>query len=161
DAAVLLGALKERGYTLGGNLAFEGRGSLGKTELLPQFMQELKAHETAVVVTGGYPTAVAAKASGLPTVATVATGDPVATALVGSLARPGGNVTGISDDVAMLSTKRLQLLKEVSPSLRRVAMLWNKDDLGMTLRYESSAQAARALGVTVQALGVREPNDFD
>jgi len=161
DAAVLLGALKSRGYTIGQNLSFEPRGSLGKNELLPEIMHELKAHETSVVVTVGYPTAVAAKAAGLATVATAGTGDPVATGLVDSLARPGGVITGISDDVAMLSTKRLQLLKEVSPGLRRVAMLWNKDDLGMTLRYESSAQAARELGVTVQALGVREPNDFD
>ncbi len=61
----------------------------------------------------------------------------------------------------MLTTKRLALLKEVSPTLRRVAMLWNKDDLGMTLRYEASAKVAQSIGVTVQALRVREPNDFD
>ena len=88
-------------------------------------------------------------------------GDPVATGLVESLARPGGNVTGISDDAAMLSTKRLGLLKEMLPELRRVAMLWNKDDLGMSLRYEASAKAAQAIGVTVQPLGVREPDDFN
>ena len=161
DAAVLLAALRGLGYTLDQNLSFEARGSLGKNELLPQFMQELKSRETAVVVTVGYPTAVAAKGAGLRTVAAAGAGDPVATGLVDSLARPGGMVTGISDDAATLSAKRLSLLKEVAPELRRVAMLWNKDDLGMTLRYESSAQAARALGVTVQALGVREPNDFD
>src|SRR5947209_6084156 len=87
--------------------------------------------------------------------------DPVATGLVESLARPGGNITGISDIATVLSTKRLGLLKEMVPNLRRVAMLWNKDDLGMTLRYEASAQAAGGIGVIVQALGVREPNDFE
>jgi putative tryptophan/tyrosine transport system substrate-binding protein len=77
------------------------------------------------------------------------------------LAHLGGNVTGIPDDAAALSTKRLGLLKAVSPRLRQVAMLWNKDDRGMTQRYDASAKAAQELGVTVQPLGVREPNDFD
>jgi putative ABC transport system substrate-binding protein len=114
-----------------------------------------------VVVTVGYPAATAAKASGLPTVIATGSGDPVVTGLVTSLARPGGNVTGISDDAATLSTKRLGLLKDMSPQLRKVAMLWNKDDLGMSQRYDASAKAAHSLGVTAQALGVREPDDFN
>ena len=77
------------------------------------------------------------------------------------LARPGGNITGVSDVATTLTTKRLSLLKELSPTIRRVAMLWNKDDLGMTLRYEASAKVAQAVRVMVQPLGVREPNDFD
>jgi ABC-type uncharacterized transport system substrate-binding protein len=60
-----------------------------------------------------------------------------------------------------LTTKRLSLLKELGPAIRRVAMLWNKDDLGMTLRYEASAKVAQVVGIMVQPLGVREPNDFD
>ena len=128
---------------------------------MPQLMQELKAANVDVVVTVGYPAAAAAKGSGVPTVIASGSGDPVATGLIESLARPGGNVTGIADDAATLSTKRLGLLKQMSPQLRRVAMLWNKDDLGMSLRYEASAKAAQEIGVTVQALGVREPNDFD
>ena len=124
-------------------------------------MQELKAANVDVVVTVSYPAAAAAKASGLPTVIASGSGDPVTTGLVASLARPGGNVTGIADDAAALSTKRLGLLKAISPQLRRVAMLWNKDDLGMSQRYEASAKAAQEIGITVQPLGVREPNDFD
>jgi putative ABC transport system substrate-binding protein len=124
-------------------------------------MQELKAANVDVVVTVGYPCAAAAKASGVATVIATGSGDPVVTGLVASLARPGGNVTGISDDAAALSTKRLGLLKAMSPQLRRVAMLWNRDDLGMSQRYDASAQAAQALGVTVQPLGVREPDDFN
>jgi putative tryptophan/tyrosine transport system substrate-binding protein len=112
-------------------------------------------------VTVSYPAAEAAKASGIATVIASGSGDPVATGLVASLARPGGNVTGISDDAAALSTKRLGLLKAMLPQLRRVAMLWNKDDLGMSLRYDASAKAAQDIGVTVQPLGVREPNDFN
>ena len=159
--AVLIGGFVKRGYTLGQNLVHEARGAGGKMDQLPKLMQELKAANVDVVLTIGYPAAVAAKASGVPTVLAGGAGDPVVTGLVQSLAHPGGNVTGISDDAAMLSTKRLGLLKEMSPQLRRVAMLWNKDDLGMSLRFEASAKAARDIGVTVQSLGVREPNDFD
>ena len=124
-------------------------------------MQELKAANVDVVVTVSYPAAAAAKASGVPTVIASGSGDPVKTGLVTSLARPGGNVTGISDDAAALSTKRLGLLKQLSPQLRRVAMLWNKDDLGMSQRYDASANAAQEMGVTVLPLGVREPDDFN
>src|SRR5262249_28184911 len=159
--AVLVAGLTKRGYTLGQNLAYKARGAAGKLDQMPQLMQELKAANVDVVVTVGYPAAVTAKASGVPTVIASGSGDPVATGLVESLARPGGNVTGIADDAATLSTKRLGLLKAMSPQLHRVAMLWNKDDLGMSLRYEASAKAAQEIGVMVQALGVREPNDFD
>jgi putative ABC transport system substrate-binding protein len=161
DGAVLIAGLAQRGYALGQNLAYEARGAAGKVGQMSQLMQELKAANVDVVVTVSYPAAVTAKASGLPTVIAGGSGDPVATGLVESLARPGGSVTGIADDAALLSTKRLSLLKEMSPQLRRVAMLWNKDDLGMSLRYEASAKAAQALGVVVQPLGVREPDDFN
>jgi putative ABC transport system substrate-binding protein len=159
--AVLIAGLAQRGYTLGQNLAYEARGAAGKVGQTPQLMQELKAANVGAVVTVSYPAAVAAKESGVPTVIASGSGDPVTTGLVNSLARPGGNVTGISDDASMLSTKRLELLKEMSPRLRRVAMLWNQDDLGMSLRYEASARAAKEIGVTVLPLGVREPEDFD
>lgn len=159
--AVLINALAQRGYTLGKDLGYEARGAAGNKGRLPQLMQELKAANIDVVLTVGYPAAVAAKVSGVPTVIASGSGDPVATALVESLARPGGNVTGIADDASMLSTKRLSLLKALLPQMRRVAMLWNKDDRGMSLRYEASAKAAQELGVAVQALGVREPDDFN
>ncbi|HXQ53382.1 MAG TPA: ABC transporter substrate-binding protein [Stellaceae bacterium] len=159
--AIMVGALAQRGYTLGQNLAFDARAAAGKVDQLPQLMLELTAAHVDAVVTVSYPAALAAKTSGLPTVVASGSGDPVATGLVASLARPGGNVTGISDNATTLSTKRLSLLKDTLPNLHRVAMLWNKDDLGMSLRYEASAKAAQAIGVTVQSLGVREPNDFD
>jgi len=159
--AVLIAGLTKRGYTLGQNLAYEARGAAGKLDRLPELMQELKEANVDVVVTVGYPAAVAAKASSVPTVIATGSGDPVATGLVDGLARPGGNVTGIADDAATLSTKRLGLLKAMLPQLRRVAMLWNKDDLGMSLRYDASAKAAKEIGVAVQPLGVREPDDFN
>lgn len=148
------------GYTAGKNLAIEPRGAGGRVELLPRLVQELVEAKVDVIVTNGYPAALAAKNSGLPTVVTHAAGDPVATGLIASLARPGGNVTGISDNATELSAKRLQILKEVAPAIRRVAMLWNKNDRAMTLRYEASAKVAEMLGVSVQPLGVAEPDDF-
>ena len=160
DAAVLIGALTQRGYTLGQNLTYEARGAAGKLSQMPQQMQELKTANVDVVVTVSYPAALIAKSSGIPTVIATGSGDPVAAGLVASLVRPGGNVTGLSDVATTLSTKRLSLLKELLPQLRRVAMLWNKGDRGMSLRYEASAVAARELGVIVQPLGVSEPDDF-
>ena len=107
--ALLIAGLAKRGYTLGQNLAYEARGAAGKMGQMPNLMQELKAANVDVVVTIGYPAAAAAKASGVATVIAAGSGDPVVTGLVASLARPGGNVTGISDDAAALSTKRLGL----------------------------------------------------
>jgi putative tryptophan/tyrosine transport system substrate-binding protein len=161
-AKLLLGGLAKLGYAPGQNLAFEGpRGAAGQPVQLPHLMEKLKAAKIDVIVVFGYPAAVAAKAAGIPTVVAFGVGDPVATGLVVNLARPEGNVTGISDVATTLSTKRLGLLKELLPKLHCVAMLWNKDDLGMSLRYDASAKAAAAMGVDVQAVGVREPDDFN
>jgi putative ABC transport system substrate-binding protein len=96
----------------------------------------------------------------LPIVANNA-GDPVSTGLVESLARPGGNLTGISDVSAELTPKRMEFLKLMAPGLHRVAILWNADDLGMTMRSRASEAGAKALGISVQQLGVREPDDFN
>jgi putative ABC transport system substrate-binding protein len=160
-AKFMIDALAPRGYQLGGNLVVTTRTSRGQNARLPALIEEFKAEHVDVLVTGGYPPAVAAKQSGIPTVALRGVGDPVATGLVASLAHPGGSVTGIADDATTLSIKRLSLLKELRPDLAKVAMLWNRDDLGMSLRYKASADAAQAMGVSVQALGVREPDDFD
>jgi putative tryptophan/tyrosine transport system substrate-binding protein len=158
---ILVRALAEHGYRLGQNLTFDARGAMGDVAKLPALLQELKARDVDAIVVVGYPAALAAKSTGIPTVGANGLGDPVETRLIDSLAHPGGNITGISDVAATLTTKRLSLLKELSPKLQKVAMLWNKDDLGMSLRYEASAKVAQAIGITVQALGVREPDDFN
>jgi putative tryptophan/tyrosine transport system substrate-binding protein len=157
----LISVLADRGYVIGRSLLMDARGAAGDVGKIPGLLQELKAQGADALVIVGYPTAVAAKSLGVPTVAALGLGDPVATGLIQSLAHPGGNITGISDVASELSAKRLSLLTQLSPRLTKVAMLWNKDDLGMTLRYDASARAARALGVTVQPLGVREPDDFN
>lgn len=162
NAKVLLSALNGLGYKPGENLIFEGPttppGSLVPPE---KTIEQLKARKVDLIVAWGFPVVAAAKAAGIPTVVAFGIGDPVATGLVQNLARPGGNLTGISDVATELSTKRLGLLRELRPQLKRVAMLWNKDDLGMTLRYEASAESARAIGADVEAIGVREPDDFN
>jgi putative ABC transport system substrate-binding protein len=159
--SILVRVLAQRGYTLGQNLALDARGAKGDTHQLSPLVQQMKADKVDALVVTGFPVALAAKASGIPTVVAFGAGDPVATGLVQSLARPGGNITGISDNATELSTKRLSLLKQLNPKLRRVAMLWNKEDLGMSMRYQASANAAQSLGVTVMPLGVREPDDFN
>jgi putative tryptophan/tyrosine transport system substrate-binding protein len=159
--AVLLKGLEQHGFIVGKNLTYDPRGAGGQNRKLPELVQAMKADHADIIVAVGYPTALACKVEDIPTVVAWGTGDPVATHLVDGLARPGGNITGISDNSATLSTKRLDLIRQAVPNLRRVAMLWNRDDLGMSQRYETSAGAARSIGATVQALGVREPDDFN
>ena len=159
--AILLQKLGQNGYTLGKNLEFEARAAAGEMSRLGEIVRSMKADKVDVIVVGGFPTTLACKVANVPTVVYVGAGDPVATHLIDSLAHPGGDITGISDNAAALATKRLALIKQAVPNLRRVAMLWNRDDLGMSMRYEASAGAAASLGVTVQALGVREPDDFN
>jgi putative ABC transport system substrate-binding protein len=160
NGAALLRGFAQLGYTQGTNLVFERRGAEGHKERFPALLDELSRSKVDVVITMGYPAALAAKEhSKLPVVAIFA-GDPVGTGLVESLARPGGNLTGISDVSEELTPKRMELLKEFAPQLRRIAMLWNASDLGMTLRYRASEAGAKEMGITVVPLGVREPDDF-
>ena len=158
--AILLQKLEQHGYTLGKNLAFEARGAGGQLSKLGEIVRSMKADQVDVIVAGGFPTTLACKVANVPTVVFLGVGDPVATHLIDSLAHPGGNITGISDNAAALATKRLELIKQAVPKGRRVAMLWNRNDLGMSMRYDASADAARSLGISVQPLGVREPDDF-
>lgn len=153
-------SLAKRGYKIGETLVFERRAAQGNLTLLPRLVDELNAANVDVIITVGYTAAAAAKQHAKAPVVVTNSGDPEATHLVASLARPGGNVTGISEVASELSAKRLQLLKETVPALNKVAMLWNADDLGMTLRYQAADAAAKGLNLTVQSLGVREPDDF-
>jgi putative ABC transport system substrate-binding protein len=159
--AILMQGLQQHGYTLGKNLSLDVRAANGQVGKLPELVREMKADRVDAIVTIGYPATLACKVENVPTVVAFGAGDPVAVNLVDGLSRPGGNITGISDIATTLSTKRLALIKQAVPKLQRVAMLWNRDDLGMSQRYEASASSARSIGVTVQALGVREPDDFN
>lgn len=140
--AVLLKKLEQRGYTLGKNLALLARGAGGQTGKISEIVRGMKSEQVDVIVVGGFPTALACKVANVPTVVYIGAGDPVATHLIDSLAHPGGNITGISDNATLLASKRLELIKQAVPKAQRVAMLWNRNDLGMSMRYDASADAA-------------------
>ena len=159
--SILLKQLAQQGFVLGQNLTLDARGVAGQANKLGETVRVMKADQVDVVVVTGFPAVLACKVENVPTVVAFGAGDPVATHLIDSLARPGGNITGISDNATALSTKRLALIKQAVPNVKRVAMLWNRDDLGMSMRYESSAAAAKSIDVAVQPLGVREPDDFN
>ena len=151
--------LKSRGWIEGRTIRFERLAAEGKIARLPALVDELIAHGVEAILTSGFPAVAACKGAPVAAIASGA-GDLVSLGLVESLRRPGGNITGISDLAGELAPKRLAILKEASPSIRRVAMLWNGADLAMGQRYEFSAASATALGLTVQPLPVREPEDF-
>jgi putative ABC transport system substrate-binding protein len=155
-------ALTDLGYVEGKNVIYVGRWADTKFERLPGLAAELVGLDVDLVLTTGAPAAEAAKrATSTIPIVVVVPGDADATGLVASLARPGGNVTGISDPATELSAKRLGILKEAVPSANRVAVMWNANDRAMTLRYGEVEKAARVLHVTVEPLGVRGPDDID
>ena len=153
----IIEVLAAHDFVEGRNLLFEPRWG----DSLSENVEALKAARVDVIITFGYPASLAAKtlAKDMPIVCTGA-GDPVATGLAQSLARPGGNLTGVTELAAELSAKRLEFLKEAVPNLKKAAMLFNASDLGMTLRSRAAEAAAKVLNVSVQSLGVREPSDF-
>ena len=154
--------LRGLGWLEGQNIAYEARFAEGRLERLPLLAAELVRLKVDLIVTVGAGTGAAAKqaTSTIPIVLGVSAGDAVATGLIASLARPGGNITGMSDEALLLSAKRMEILKETVPRAAVIAILWNANDHGMTLRYREIEKAARILNVEVQALGVREPDDF-
>ncbi len=154
--------LRDLGYVEGQNVAYEARFAEGKLERIPGLAAELVRLNVDIIIAQGGPAAEAAKqvSSTIPIVMAPAAGDAVAAGLIASLARPGGNVTGLTDESVQLSAKRMELLKEAVPKAGLIAVLWNTNDQGMTLRYREIEKAARILHVEVQALGVREPDDF-
>jgi putative tryptophan/tyrosine transport system substrate-binding protein len=155
----LTAGFSKRGYVVGRSLLFERRAAEAHLDRLPRLVDELKS-AAELIITHGYPAARAVKDRSTVSVVAITGADPVGTGLIDSLARPGGNVTGVGEVAAELSAKRLEVLKDTFPNLRKIAMLWNAEDLGMTLRFKSAEAAGRALGFEIQPLGVREPEDF-
>src|SRR6267142_3055864 len=155
-------ALTELGYVEQRNVVYLSRWAEAKQDRLPALAAELVELKVDVIVTVGGPASAAAKqaTASIPIVLAMV-GDADGIGLIDSLARPGGNVTGVTDQSGELSAKRLEILKEAVPKAAHIAVLWNADDRGMTLRYRAVEKAAQMLRVTVQPLGVREPDDFD
>jgi len=152
--------LRDLGYIEGKNILVEYRYSEGKDERLPSLVAELVQLKVDVLVSPLPSVIHAAKQATktIPIVMTI-TGDPVATGLIDSLARPGGNITGLTRLTRELSGKRLELLKEVLPGVSRVGVLWNTSNVpGVATGFEAYEAAARALKIPLQSLEVRGPN---
>jgi len=157
--------LRDLGYVEGRNVAIEIRSAEGKLERLPALAAELVALKVDVIVAGGTLAAVAAKqATKTIPIVFVAAADPVTSGLVTSLARPGGNVTGLSVLSPELVSKTLEQLKQAVPGVSRVAVLWQPGGLGERTdkdMLKGVEVAARALGVRLQFVEARGPADFD
>ena len=154
--------LRELGYVEGRNVTIEYRWAEGKYERFPALVAELLALKVNVLVAAGTPAALAVKkATTVVPLVMVAVGDPVATRLVASLARPGGNLTGLVSIAPDLEGKRLELLKEVVPKLSHVAFLLNPANAFHVVSEKQAREAAAALHLTVQFVPVRAEADFD
>jgi putative ABC transport system substrate-binding protein len=154
--------LRELGYVEGQNIVIEYRWAEGRYERFPALIAELLAQKVAVIVTAGTPASLAVKkaTTSVPLVM-VAVGDPVATGIVASLRRPGGNITGLTSISEDLEGKRLELLREVVPTVSRVAVLWNPDNRILLAELKEIRAAAQVLGMKVQALEVRTPGELE
>ncbi len=151
--------LQKLGYLEGKNIVIEQR--YGKRPRLPTLVAELVRLKVDIIVTGGAGARAAKKATSTIPIVMTYSADPVGIGLVASLAHPGGNVTGLSDYHGDMVTKRLELLKEVVPSVSRVAVLLNPDSLSNRLMSKDIQAAAPALGVTVHLLEVKGSDDVD
>ena len=153
--------LRELGYIEGSNIAIEVRSGEGKPEQLPMAAAELVTLNVQVIVSGGPASTRAAKqtTNTIPIVMTLDS-DPVRDGLVVSLARPGGNITGLSTLGPDLSGKRLELLREIAPRLSRVAVFYSTDTRNLP-QWNEIDDAGRALGLQLQKLELQGPKDID
>ena len=158
-----LQGLREHGYVEGRNIVIEYRFSEDKNDRLPELAAELVGLKVELIVASGTPASFAAKeaTSTIPIVMGGIAADPVETGLVASLSRPGGNVTGMTIMSSQLGGKRLELLKEIVPSLARVAVFWNPPNPAYGPILRELEETAPTLGLKLQRLEVRVPGDFE
>ncbi len=161
NLAALRQGLREHGYIEGQNLEIDYRTAAGSAELFPRLAAELVASGVDAIVTRGTPAAKAAKAatSSIPVVM-AAIGEPLGVGVVASLARPGGNVTGLSAFVTELAGKRLELLKEAFPGIARVGFMQNMGNPVAPPQWELSASVAKTLGMTAVLFDIRNAHDI-
>src|SRR6476620_6520509 len=152
--------LFDLGYSEGRTILLEPRSGESKPERLPALARELVASRPDLIYVLGGDVApfVRAATSTIPIVMAVSN-DPVQSGLVASLARPGGNITGVTFVSSDLAAKRLQFLHELAPHLARVAVIWNPDHVDP--EYRETQTAAKTLGIQIQSLEVRSVEDFD
>jgi putative ABC transport system substrate-binding protein len=159
--AALRQGLNELGYVEGEHIVIESRYADGKLERLPGFIAELLQDKVDVIVTTGPTTTRPAKeATATVPIVMGFDSDPVGSRFVASLARPGGNVTGLSALSPEISGKQLELLKEIVPRISRVAVLGNSTTAGNAQSVKETEVDAKALGMQMQYLEVRDPKDI-
>jgi putative ABC transport system substrate-binding protein len=154
--------LRELGYVEGKNIVIEYRSAEGKPDSLPALAAELVRLKVDIIVSSGAtPTRAAKEATATIPIVMSQDPDPVGNGFVASLARPGGNITGLSSLTAELSGKRLELLKEILPKLSRVAVFETSTNTGNAQQLRETELAAGALGVKLQHLDVLGPKDIE
>jgi ABC-type uncharacterized transport system substrate-binding protein len=162
--AALEQGLAEFGYFGGRNIVLVNRNAGQQVGRLPEFAAELVRARVDVIVTSTNPATLAAQkaTATIPIVMTVGV-EPIAAGLVASLAKPGANVTGLTFDVdaTQLAAKRLEILKELLPSVSRVAVLWNPGYAPGSLRFKGTEQAGRSLGITIVSVHFSEGSDAE
>ena len=155
-------ALRQLGYIEGQNLIVEYRSGDGHIERFPQLAAELVRLNVDIIITRGTPTALAAKeATATIPIVMAAIGEPVETGMVASLARPGGNVTGLSAFVTELTAKRIEIMREVIPQLSRMALIDNMANRSVPAQWDETKRAAFALGIQPQLYDVRKAKDIE
>jgi putative ABC transport system substrate-binding protein len=157
-----LQALRSLGYVEGKNILIDIRYAEGNRDRLRDLATELVQSKADAIYTGSPPAVFALKQStqSIPIVI-VSTTDPVRSGIVASLAKPGGNITGMSLISADLWPKRLELIKEILPKASRVAIFWNKSNTGMAIEAKATQEAAGPMGITLQDRGVKDPSEME
>src|SRR5712691_8432900 len=153
--------LRDLGWT-DADVALEVWSAEGKLDRLPTLAAELVQAKVDAIVTGGTePVQAARRATGTIPIVMASIGDAVGTGIVPSLARPGGNVTGLTLVATEQSTKRLELIKEISPGLARLAVLWNGNNASHRLQLKEMETATPVLGLALQSIPVRDAGELD
>jgi putative ABC transport system substrate-binding protein len=157
-----VGALRELGWIEGINVSFEYRYADNHLDRLPELAAQLVALKVDVIVAGGTlaPLSLKRVNATIPIVLTSA-GEPLGSGLVSSLARPGGNITGLSLMATDLGGKRLELLRELLPGISKVAVLWNVANPYAAKVFAETERAAQTLQIAVQSVEIRKPDDFE
>jgi len=159
---LFLQGMRELGYVEGKNIHFEIRYAKGDQKRSAELAKDLVQLNVDALFTSGTRAILDLKqATKTIPIVMVSTSDPIGTGMVASLARPGGNVTGMSLLASDLWPKRLELLKEISPTLSRAAMLWNKSNAGMALEAKATLEVAGPLGVALQDRGMKDPSELE
>src|SRR6266852_2928016 len=154
--------LRERGWVEGQNIAFEDRTTVRQYSRLPDVAAELvRLKVDAIVTWGTTPALAASKATGTIPIVTSSGSDPVEMGLAASLARPGGNVTGLTTSGRELIGKRIELLKETLPRLARIAVLWYPESRTQPLQLKDAEAAAKSLRLQVRRAEARGPEDLE